>query len=410
MIDIEDAAGQRKTVRNSAVPIRDAEQNIAGAVVVIEDVTERMRLEKQFLQAQKMEAIGQLAAGVAHDFNNLLNVISGYGELMLPTLAQDDPNSEYLVEILEASERAASLTRQLLTFSRRSVVAPQWLDLNQVVLENEKMLSRLIGEDVEMLVELAPELRPVEADPGLISQVLMNLVINSRDAMPRGGRLTLATRNAGANVVLSVSDTGEGISSEVMAHLFEPFFTTKGPGQGTGLGLSTVHGIVKSSGGEIEVVSQPGRGATFEISLPAIDLPCPALISSQDFAVKSRGSETILLVEDEGSLRALFNTVLQTLGYRVLQASGGARALELCQKAPVDLVVTDVVLPEMGGRELVENLTRLRPGLKVLFMSGYTDDAVVRRGVLQAEVAFLQKPFTMAALGDRVRQLLDSEN
>lgn len=409
LIDIEDFTGKRKTVRNSGVPFRDAEQAITGAVVVVEDVTERLRLEKQFLQAQKMEAIGQLAAGVAHDFNNLLNIISGYGELILPTLKEDDPNREYFGEILEAGERAASLTRQLLAFSRRSVVAPQLLDLNQVVRENEKMLSRLIGEDVEMIVELAPDLQAVVADPGLLAQVLMNLAINARDAMPLGGKLTLATRNAGPKVLLSVSDTGEGMSAEVLDHLFEPFFTTKDPGRGTGLGLSTVHGIVKTSGGEIEVVSQPGRGAAFEICLPAVDKPGPAARSGKDVPVSLQGSETILLVEDESALRSMFTTVLQRLGYRVLQAGGGTEAIALCREAgPIDLMVTDVVLPGMGGRELAENLTRSRPGLKVLFMSGYTSDAVVRRGVLQAEVAFLQKPFTMAALGDRVRQLLDA--
>jgi len=409
LIDIEDSKGQRKTVRNSAVPVRDGEGSIAGAVVVIEDVTERLRLEKQFLQAQKMEAIGQLAAGIAHDFNNLLNIISGYGELILPSLDPQEPNHEYFSEIMEASERAASLTRQLLAFSRRSVVAPQLLDLNQVVLENEKMLSRMIGEEVEMVVELADDLRPVQADPGLIGQVLMNLAINARDAMPRGGRLLLGTRNQRDKVVLWVTDTGEGMSPEVMDHVFEPFFTTKSPGQGTGLGLSTVHGIVKSSQGEIEVSSQAGRGTTFTIYLPAVDSPRPGRGGIPDPAASLLGTETILLVEDEVPLRAMFNTVLQSLGYTVLQAGNGAEALEINRRSgPIDLVVTDVVLPEMGGRELVEELTRLRPALKVLFMSGYTSDTVVRRGVQLAEVAFLQKPFTMSALGARVRHLLDA--
>jgi PAS domain S-box-containing protein len=424
LIDIETFDGVRKIIENSAAPIRDDDQTITGAVVINEDVTDVVRLEDQLRQSQKMEAIGHLAAGVAHDFNNLLTIIFGSAELLREMLPSTDPKSEMIPRILQAAERAAGLTRQLLAFSRQTVLEPRVLDLNVVVRENEKMLRPLIGEDVQLTVVLEPALKPVRIDPGQIAQVIMNLAVNARDAMPTGGKLMIETSNVqldkafaaahpgvkpGHHVLLAVTDTGTGMTSEVQSQIFEPFFTIKGPGKGTGLGLATVYGIVKQSGGFIDVDSELGWGTAFKLYFPTTEEIVPPEKSLQDANPTAHGSETILVVEDEDAVRSLLCMVLQEAGYRVLEASRGAEAIRLFEQhsEPIQLVVTDVVMPEMGGRQMVQRLSELRPDLRVLYLSGYTDDAVVRHGVLQANVAFLQKPFTMATLTNKVRQVLD---
>jgi hypothetical protein len=389
------------------------------------DVTEKRSLEAQLLQSQKMESMGRLAGGVAHDFNNLLGIITGYGELLRKKVAADPRLIKYVDDILKAAERAAGLTRQLLAFSRKQVLQPRILDLNAVVGETEKMLQRLIGEDIQLLTVLDEHVDPVRADPGQMDQVLMNLAVNARDAMPRGGRLTIETGNVvldqaysrqhagvapGHYVMLAVSDTGHGMTSEVRTRVFEPFFTTKGPGKGTGLGLATVHGIVQQSGGHIWVYSEPGHGTTFKVYLPRTDAPGWAVETPAPAEIElPRGSETVLLVEDEASLRKLVRECLEASGYTVLEASHGTAALERSERHPgrIDLLMTDVVMPGMSGRELAERLRASRPEIRILYMSGYTDDAVVLHGVLAEDMAFLQKPFTAAELAGRVREVLD---
>jgi PAS domain S-box-containing protein len=404
--------------------LRDGAGQPCEVVGSLAEITERKRLEDQFRQAQKMEAVGFLAGGVAHDFNNLLTIIAGYSELLLPELAPIDPRREMVAQIRQAGEQAAGLTRQLLAFSRQTVLEPRVLDLNEVVRENEKMLRRLIGEDVHLTAVLDSALRPVKVDAGQLGQVIMNLAVNARDAMPTGGELTIETANVeldesaaalgpearpGRYARLTVTDTGSGMTPEVRAHIFEPFFTTKGPGRGTGLGLATVYGIVKQSGGFISVYTEPGRGTAFKIYLPVVAERVAAK-SHPGLKPLARGTETILLAEDADAVRAMVRLVLQQSGYTVLEARRGAEALRLAAEhaGPVHLLITGVVMPEMGGRELVERMARLRPALKVLYLSGYTQDAVVRHGVLQADVAFLQKPFTMAALTNKVREVLDA--
>ena len=416
--------GRQVVLSYSGSPVRGPDGAVEMGVLTIHDVTERRRLEEQFRQAQKMEAVGRLAGGVAHDFNNLLTVINGYSDLLLDALPAGDPTRDLLDEIRKAGERSAGLTRQLLAFSRKAVVAPRILDLNALVLDMEQMLRRLIGEDVALAVKPQIRLGTVRADAGHLEQVLMNLVVNARDAMPRGGRLTVETRNAdldeayarthagvrpGRYVLLAVSDTGHGIPADILPHLFEPFFTTKGPGQGTGLGLATVHGIVQQAGGHVGVYSEVGVGTTFKVYLPRLADAAgnPAPMSA--LRPPSRGTETILLVEDEGGVRALTRHVLQAAGYTVLEAADGAEAVRLAaaHRGRVHLLVTDVVMPGVGGRELAGRLAAGQPGLKVLYLSGYTDDAVVRHGVLEEHVHFLQKPFTPAALAHKVREVLD---
>ncbi len=399
---------------------------------VIEDVTEKRRLaverealEEQFRQAQKMEAVGSLAAGVAHDFNNLLTIINGYSEIIHTRLPADSSLKALVREIGQAGERAASLTRQLLAFSRKQVLEPKVLNLNAIVTDTAKMLQRLIGDDVDLDTILAPTLAQIKADPGQIEQVIINLAVNARDAMPQGGKLTIETANTvldesyvqaypelrpGPYVLLALADAGTGMDDATKARIFEPFFTTKAPGKGTGLGLAMVFGIVKQSEGHIAVYSERGRGTTFKVYLPAIkELAATGLLPSRRQGDVAHGTETVLLTEDEPAMRALARHVLSMHGYTVLEAGNGDKALRVAEahQEPIHLLVTDVVMPGMSGRQLAERLVLLRPGIKVLYVSGYTDDAMIRHGVLQAETAFLQKPFTPGAFAHKVREVLD---
>ena len=385
------------------------------------DVTKRKQLEAQLVQAQKMEAVGRLAGGVAHDFNNLLTVIQGYAELLHTSLANDPERRESVFEIVRAAERAAALTRQLLAFSRRQVLEMRVLDLGTVVADTEKMLRRLIGEDVEVVVVKPATLGRVKADPGQIEQVLVNLAVNSRDAMPGGGRLTLELADAtldaafatshdsippGRYVVVSVRDTGGGMDAETLGHIFEPFFTTKEKGKGTGLGLAMVYGIVRQSGGYVDVASAPGAGTTFRIYLPRSDARTSSGVRPR---VQSRsGSETVLLVEDEAAVRNLARTVLERRGYAVLAAEDGAGALELVDKHPgvIHVLLTDLVMPGMNGRDLAARVRARRPAIKVVFMSGYTADVPTELGT-EGGPAFLPKPFSERALTVKLREILD---
>jgi len=405
---------------------------VVGSVVSARDVTGERRLKQekhdlaeQLRQAQKMDAIGRLAGGIAHDFNNLLTIICSYSSFVDEGLAERDPLKADVREIIDASNRATTLIRQLLAFSRKQVLEPRVLDLNAVVLGLEKMLARLIGEHIELRIRLAPELGRVSADPSQLEQILMNLAINARDAMPNGGRLSVATVERevvpkgegsvpgivpGAYVVLTVRDTGVGMSPEVRERVFEPFYTTKDPGQGTGLGLATVYGIVKQSGGEIRVDSTAGLGTVFDIYLPRADEEPP---EEQAAAAPSelRGSETLLLVEDERSVRELATRVLTEAGYHVIPASNGIEALAAVERhrGAIHLVVSDVVMPQMGGKELSDRLSSRAHATRVLFMSGYTDDAIARHGVLEEGTHLLSKPFTGATLLRKVRQVLDQD-
>jgi PAS domain S-box-containing protein len=395
--------------------------------IFMEDVTETRTLELQLRQAQKMEAIGRLAGGIAHDFNNLLMVISGYSEFLLERLGPDPRLRGPAQEISNATQRATSLTRQLLAFSRKQMLAPKVLDLNEVVAENLKMLTRMIGEDIDLVMVPGPTLGAVRADPGQIDQVIMNLAVNARDAMPQGGKLTIETANvtldegfarthapiiAGDYIMLAISDTGVGMDSETQSRIFEPFFTTKGS-KGTGLGLSTVYGIVKQSGGFIFVDSQPQRGTAFRAYFPRVDGREDAAAAQDSLGLPrvDRGQETILLVEDETNLRRLARQYLETQGYKILEAEDGAAALQIVDgyKGTIDLLLTDVIMPGMNGRELATHVVKLLPEVRVLYMSGYTENAVGLDGTLDAGINLLQKPFSLPALKDRVRELLDSE-
>jgi two-component system cell cycle sensor histidine kinase/response regulator CckA len=391
-------------------------------LVLAKDVSAERRLESQLRQAQKMDAVGRLAGGVAHDFNNILGVITGYVEIVLRTMPAEDPRARKLKEVLKAAERATGLTRQLLTFSRQDLEQPQILNLNTVVAGMEKMLGPLIGENIALAAIPEPDLWSVKANPGQIEQVLMNLAINARDAMPQGGRLVVETHNVeidesiarmflalkpGPHVMVSVSDTGEGMDAEVQSHIFEPFFTTKEREKGTGLGLSIVYGIVRQSGGHIQVYSHPGRGTTFKIYLPRDDQK-PAPDAREETSPPRRGSETILLVEDDDVLRSLAREVLEEHGYIVLEAADGSEAVPAAAGHQVDLLLTDIVLRTTTGVALAEELMRARSDLKVLYMSGYTARALGSQQELPRGTSFLQKPFTVHALLRRVREILDS--
>jgi len=417
--------GSITAVRLSGRAIRDERKNVTFEIFT-EDVTERRALEQQLRQAQKMEAIGRLAGGIAHDFNNLLMVISGYSEFLLDRLGPDQALRGPAKEISSAAERATSLTRQLLAFSRKQMLTPKVIDLNAVVTENLKMLTRLIGEDIDLVMIPGAELGPVKADPGQIEQVILNLAVNARDAMPQGGRLTIETANVtldesyarlhapvqpGDYTMLVITDTGIGMDTETQSRIFEPFFTTKGT-KGTGLGLSTVYGIVKQSGGYIWVYSEPGRGTSFKVYMPhvtaeevaAVEKPAaPAVVPLET------ARETILVVEDEVNLRRLTRQFLENQGYTVLEAADGAEAAQICvaHQGIIHLLLTDVIMPGMNGRELAHRVSEIRPNMKVLYMSGYTENAIGHNGTLDAGITLLQKPFTLHALKAKVREVID---
>ncbi len=415
--------GSMHWIAASGRPTRDENGLPVRAAGIAQDVTERVRLEDQYRQAQKMEAIGQLAGGIAHDFNNLLTAIDGYCMLMAESMDADSPHQAHLAEVRRAADRATGLTRQLLAFSRRQILETRVLDLRESLKSLVPMLKRLIGENVEVIVRESHHPGRIKADPGQIEQVILNLAINARDAMPTGGRLTLhlssdvlrvADARSGAAIVpgryalLEVSDSGHGMDAAVQARIFEPFFTTKQKGKGTGLGLSTVYGIVKQSGGYIWVDSEPGRGTSFKIFLPHVD-EAVERPTARPAAGSLDGTETILVVEDEESVRQLVRKVLERYGYTVLAAGTPSAAIELLERTPDDirLLVTDVILPQMSGRDLADRILASHPKLRVLFMSGYTDDAIVHHGVLNEGTPFIQKPFTPPALARKVRELLD---
>ena len=394
------------------------EQRVAERTAALKDK------EGQLVQAQKMEAVGRLAGGVAHDFNNLLTVILGCSDLLLLELDDDAPERREVEQVSEAAERASNLTRQLLAFSRKQVMQPKVIDVNESVEAMRGILDRVIGEDIDLACSLNPDLHPVKFDPGQIEQVIMNLAVNARDAMPRGGKLTIETSNveldddyveehvdarAGPHVMLAVTDTGCGMDTDTREKIFEPFFTTKKFGQGTGLGLSTVYGIVRQGGGNIWVYSEPGRGTTFKIFLPRVEREStrPSVVPKD--TIDLRGSETVLVVEDEPAVRELTRRILESAGYRPIVAANGSEALLECEghEAKVRLLLTDVVMPKMSGKELAERLEKLSPGLRVLYMSGYTDNAIVHHGMLDAGTHFIAKPFDAASLLKKVRQVLD---
>jgi PAS domain S-box-containing protein len=421
------ADGKIIWARDTTLAKRQGDGTVVLYEGVIEDITERRSLEAQLSQASKMEAVGQLAGGVAHDFNNLLTVIMSCSAMLLDRIKAGDPGHEDVQEIAAAAELAAGLTRQLLVFSRKQVLQPRVIDINVVIRDVEKMLRRVIGEDIELLTPLHPAIAKINADRGQLEQVLMNLVVNARDAMPEGGRLTINTMNCelssefpmgalkapdGEYVMLAVSDTGMGMTHEVQERLFDPFFTTKEQGRGTGLGLATVYGIIKQSGGEICVYSELGIGTTFKVYFPSLSVAAEEHFDNVKPPAVPRGSETILLVEDDPKLRVLAVRVLKKFGYEVLVAECGDEALAIAsnRKTVIDAVVTDVVMPGMNGRELVEKLVASRPGLPCLLMSGYADDEILRRGVSQGDTEFLQKPFTPEQLARKVRAVLDSRN
>lgn len=404
--------------------IFDSEGNVEGCFAVLTDITEYKRLEEQLRQSHKLEAIGRLAGGVAHDFNNMMTVVIGYGEYMLSSLEKGDSAYKIIEEIVNAGKRAASLTHQLLAFSRKQILQPQVLNLNTVVANIEKMLRRLIGEDIDLNLIPDPALGRVKVDPTQIDQIIMNLAINARDAMPQGGKLTIETANIeldevyakehvavkpGPYIILTVSDSGIGMDSETQSQIFEPFFTTKEEGKGTGLGLSTVYGIVKQSDGNIWVYSEPGQGTTFKIYLPRVEEAVESVQGKEAPTEALQGKETILLVEDEEMVRDLARLALVKNGYTVLEAPDGVEALNISEQyeGPVHLMITDVVMPRLGGREAAERLAPSRPDMRVLYMSGYTDNAIVHHGMLGPETRFIQKPFTPATLLRKMREVLE---
>jgi len=411
-------SGEMKNLRQRIRGLEDSENKRKEAEEALR------KSEEQLRQWQRVEAIGRLAGGVAHDFNNLLMTILGCSELLLRDFDPGDSRREEVEEIRRAAQRATSLTHQLLAFGRRQVLQPRVLDLNEIVENMNRMLKRMIGEDIQFLTILTPGLWPVKVDPGQIEQVIMNLAVNARDAMPQGGRLTLETSNMnldeeyarrhisvkpGPYVMMAVTDTGCGMDAVTRSHLFEPFFTTKEKGKGTGLGLSTVYGIIKQSGGNIWAYSEVGRGSAFKVYLPRAEGAVKSYKPKEIAPAVAKGTETILLVEDEDAVRTMISRVLQGSGYTVLEACQGKEAIEVCRKhrGPIHLMVTDVIMPQMSGRELAERLATVRPKMRVLFMSGYPDKAIVHHGVLDPGTAFLQKPFTLTALENKVREVLE---
>ncbi|HEX4337162.1 MAG TPA: response regulator [Polyangiaceae bacterium] len=413
------------TVAVTTTSLVDDENRIAGGIALLRDVTQQRNLEHQLLQSQKMEAVGRLAAGVAHDFNNLLAVIICYGELTMESLEPESPYRNDLRELIAAGERAAGLTRQLLAFSRRRVIQAKVLQLNEVVSDVEKMLRRIIGEDVGLVTRLTPTLGMVHADPGQIEQIIVNLVVNARDAMPSGGKLTIETRNvtlsddqagssfraaAGDFVMLAVTDTGMGMDAQTRARIFEPFFTTKDVGKGTGLGLSTVHGIVEQSGGHIWVYSEPGQGTTFKVYFPQVEDDGARRQSRAEHSPLPTGTETILLVEDDDAVRRVALRILRGCGYNVLEARRAADARRICREMgpAIDLLLTDVVMPETSGFELAAELSNEFPKMRVLHMSGYPDAAVVHDGLLAEGTPYVEKPFSPASLAEKVRTTLEA--
>jgi PAS domain S-box-containing protein len=415
--------GAEHPIDDSAAPIRDVNGNIAGAVLVFRDVTERRRLDEHRRQAQKMEAIARLGGGIAHEFNNVLTIITGFSELLLIGSQPVDEHLNLVRTIHDAGKRAAALTQQIMTFSRKQMLIPCVLNLNTVVQDMATLVKRLVGEHIELVTEAAPDLGEVKADPTQIGQVILNLAANARDAMPDGGKLVLSTANAevdgrssprhpdlkpGRYAVLTVKDTGCGMSEDVLAHAFEPFFTTKEVGKGTGLGLASVYGVVKQSGGHIDVSSQVGVGTTFRVFLPLVEEP-KAEKTSPGQRGTSVGNETILLVEDEEAIRRVAQIVLQQRGYTVLLASDGLEALRVAESHPgtIHLLITDLMMPRLSGRMLAERLAPARPSMRVLFMSGYSEDMTLDQGEALAAAEFLRKPFTLAALTSTVREVLD---
>jgi two-component system cell cycle sensor histidine kinase/response regulator CckA len=414
--------GSAVTVRISGRAVSSADEPADVLEAIAEDVTDRRVLEDQFRQAQKMEAVGRLAGGVAHDFNNLLMVISGYAEVVLAGLDVDHPLHQKGRAIQQAADRATTLTRQLLAFSRKQLLELKVVDVNAIVQDMERLLRPLIGENVEFIASLAPDAAHTRADAGQLEQVLMNLVVNAKDAMPSGGKLTMQTQNIcvdeshrrgqnfirpGNYVMLSVSDTGMGMDKETQSRIFEPFFTTKEKGKGTGLGLSTVYGIVKQSGGYVMVQSEEQCGTTFHIYLPRVEGVAEKHAPPVTPAALG-GTETVLLVEDEESVRQLVRGTLVAKGYQVVEAENGeaGMAAAVRHEGKIDLVITDVVMPGMGGRELVKQLAQTRPETRVLYLSGYTEDAILSEGTIERGAAFLQKPFTLQNLSRKVREVL----
>jgi two-component system cell cycle sensor histidine kinase/response regulator CckA len=416
--------GRLLTVQLSVRAVRSGAGQVEYYETFVRDVTDQRRLQQQVLQSQKMEAVGRLAGGIAHDFNNLLTVITSYSDLLLEDLAPGDAKRDDLEQVRKAADGAAALTRQLLAFSRQQVVEPRVVSLNTVVEGLQKILRRVIGEDIDLTTTLAPDLGAVRADVGQLEQVLMNLAVNARDAMPTGGRLTVETANVEHDpefarhreaaavrrfAMLAVSDTGCGMDEATKARIFEPFFTTKEPGKGTGLGLATVYGIVKQAGGFIWVYSEPGQGTSFKIYLPQVEAAAERVTAVAGARVPG-GTETVLLVEDAAAVRAVTKQVLERQGYTVLEAADGEAAVQLAQRhhGAIHLLLTDVVMPRVSGRDLAQQLGRVRPDLKVLYASGYTDDSVVRHGILESGIAYLQKPFTPESLARKVRDVLDA--
>jgi signal transduction histidine kinase len=414
-----------KDYQAHVAPLTNINGEIIGCIGLAVDVTERNALEMQMRQAQKMEAVGQLAGGIAHDFNNLLTVITGYSDLTLLRLDPSDPLRDNIDEVNKACDRAAGLTRHLLAFSRKQVLKPEVLNLNNTISEMSRMLLPLIGENVDLAIELSPDLWQVKADSGQIEQILANLAVNAKDAMPLGGKLAIRTCNimldeeivrryesvqSGPHVLLTMSDTGHGMSPETVSRVFEPFFTTKEVGQGSGLGLSTVYGIVKQSGGYISIDSEVGRGTTFKIYLPRVDEEVAATEVSARPSALLPGRETVLVVEDDNQVRSVAAMVLEMSGYDVLTAANGGEALLLCEqfKSKIDLLLTDMIMPGMGGQELSKRLLRLRPGTRVVYMSGYSENANIHHGVIEEGSDFIEKPFSPEVLTNRIREVLDT--